>query len=156
MKTIKLLIVGLVVIAASLFTMLKASAAEAPVQQNITPIQDMPIDDIVAYWANYYNYPSSTLLKVMSCESEGEAATKGDHGQSVGVFQIQKETWARFTKAMGETLDRNSSFDQAKVAAWAFANNKGNEWTTYRAIMNGGSYTFFYKLENRMYTVYCK
>lgn len=156
MKKYRILIVILAFVLAMPFSILKASAAEAPIVQNPIDIRDMPIDDIIAYWANYYNYPSNVLQQVMTCESQGEAATKGDDGQSVGIFQIQQETWNRFTKEMGVTLDRDSSFDQAEVAAYAFSHGHGDDWTTYRAIENGGTYTFYYKLEQRMYTVTCK
>lgn len=129
-----------------------ASKAFAP----DTELKDKPLTEIVQHFAEEYDYPSNVLLKVMECESGGVQSVKGDGGLSHGVFQIQKETWSRFTKQMGEELNITSPMDQAKVAAWAFKNGHGDEWTTYVAIRKGGTYTFWYKQEQRYYTVHCK
>lgn len=126
--------------------------AEAPIRT----VQEMSLQEVVYHYAEEYGTPGDVLNQVMLCESRGEQDTKGDHGMSHGIFQIQTETWKRFTKEMGESLDINSPIDQSKVAAWAFANGHAGEWTTYVALKNGGTYTFWYKLEKRYYTVHCK
>ena len=55
----------------------------------------------------------------MRCESNGKQNTVSDGGRSIGVFQYQKPTWERHSKEYGEELDRNSPYDQAKLATWA-------------------------------------
>lgn len=156
MQRTKKILKGLILLAvtASILTVhiVKAQAPELP----SVPLADQNIHQIVAYFANQYGTDAKTLDTVMMCESGGKQDTSSDHTLSNGIFQIQRETWKRFTKEMGETLNYNSPMDQAKVAAFAFAHGHSNEWTTYVSLMHGGSYTFYYKLEKRMYTVYCK
>lgn len=137
---------------AMVFLPLKRSKAEAPE----LPLKEQSIENVVTYFAKENGVDHELLLKVMECESHGNPNTVGDGGRSRGIFQIQKPTWDRFTKGMGETLDYTSSFDQAKVAAWAFANGHGNEWTTAVAIKKGGTYSFYSKQLKQHFTVRCK
>lgn len=109
----------------------------------------------IAFYAGVYGYDASTLLSVARCESGFDQKNRGDNGLSIGVFSIQAPTWKRFTKEMGETLDRNSSRDQSKVAAWAFANGHAREWTTYRSLKNGGTYSFYSRQLKKHFTVKC-
>jgi len=125
--------------------------ADAPV----IPMEEWSPQSLVSHYAGVYAYDEKTLQAVMRCESRGDRNTVGDGGRSFGIFQIQKETWKRFTREMGETLDINSSNDQAKVAAWAFANGKANEWSTYVAIKKGGTYSFYSRQLKGRYTVRC-
>jgi hypothetical protein len=149
---IKGLVLWLIVwILAMVFFPLKRTKAEAPE----LPLKEQSIEKIVTHFANEYEVDSELLLKVMECESHGNPNTVGDGGRSRGIFQIQKPTWDRFTKGMGETLDYTSSFDQAKVAAWAFANGKAGEWTTYVAIQKGGTYSFYSRQLQKHFTVKC-
>ena len=141
----------LIVAVASLITLGKASAADAPV----LALADQPLPTIVTYFATQYSVDPVLALSVMECESHGIQGTVSDHGLSKGIFQIQQATWNRFTKEMGETLNIDSPMDQAKVATWAFANGHGGEWTTYVAIKKGGSYTFYDRLEHKDMTVHC-
>lgn len=134
-----------------IFLPLSRAKAEAPV----LPLEKQPIESIVVHFSNENGVDPDLMLAVMRCESNGKQSTVGDGGRSRGIFQIQKPTWDRFTKEMGETLDYNSPFDQARVATWAFANGKQNEWTTYRSIKNGGSYSFYSKQLKKHFTVKC-
>lgn len=118
-------------------------------------LRDQPIQSIVTYFSNQNGVDPRFALSVMDCESHGEQKTVSDEGRSLGIFQIQKPTWERFTKEMGEVLDINSPFDQARVATFAFAHNHADEWTTAVAIKNGGSYSFYSKQLKRHFTVKC-
>lgn len=126
------------------------ATAQAPTSAIPTDIKGQ-----IAFYANVYGSSASDLLTVAECESHFRQATVSDLGMSIGIFQIQGPTWVRFTREMGEKLDRNSSLDQAKVASWAFANNKGTEWTTYVALKNGGTYSFYSKQLKKHFTVRC-
>jgi len=125
--------------------------ADAPV----IPMEKWSPQSLVSHYAEVYAYDEKTLQAVMRCESQGNQSTVGDGGRSFGIFQIQKETWKRFTKEMGETLDINSKNDQAKVAAWAFANGHGTEWSTYVSIKKGGTYSFYSRQLKGHFTVRC-
>lgn len=129
-----------------------ASIAQAPVRG----INEYTTQELVEYHAEQYGASSKTLSSMVACESGGRQEVKGDGGNAHGTMQIWSDTWKRFTKEMGEDLDINSQSDQIKVGAWAITHNHGNEWTTYRAIQNGGTYTFYSKREHRLITVYCK
>lgn len=137
-------------------TVLCSTLPRAHAYAPVLALKDQPIENIVTYFSDQNKIDPKLALSVMSCESGGSQNVTSDHGLSHGVFQIQKETWIRFTKEMGETLDYDSPYDQAKVATWAFAHDHGPEWTTYVAIMNGGSYTFYSHIEHRKITVHCK
>lgn len=93
------------------------------------PLEKRPIPEMVSYYANEYAVPATTLLRVMKCESSGNQKAIGDNGKAHGIFQFHKPTWDRFTKEMGETLDRESAHDQAKVAAYAFSKGYSNHWS---------------------------
>lgn len=133
------------------FLPLLKTRAEAPE----IPLQDQPIENIVRHFAEVNGVDESLALAVMRCESQGRQDTVSDGGRSRGVFQYQKETFERHAKEYGEVLDYNSSYDQAKLAMWAIAHGKGNEWTAYRAIKNGGTYSFYSKQLKKHFTVKC-
>ena len=136
---------------AMIFFPLKRTKAEAPE----LPLKDQPIENIVTYFSIENGVDPELMLAVMRCESHGNPNVVGDGGRSRGIFQIQKPTWDRFTKEMGETLDYTSSYDQARVATWAFANGKAKEWTTYVAIQKGGTYSFYSRQLKQHFTVKC-
>lgn len=150
--TAKLAILLTVVVLSS---SLSIAHADAPAPPQV-PLRERPIEEIVTHFSIENGIEPSVALAVMGCESHGIQSTVGDHGLSLGIFQIQKATWKRFTKEMGEDLDISSPYDQARVATWAMGNGHSGEWTTYVALTHGGKYTFWYKLEKKEYTVYCK
>jgi len=126
--------------------------AEAPEVK----VQDMTIKDQVTYYSNLHGVDPNLALSMMQCESKGKQGAKGDGNRASGIFQYWNDTWNRHSlKYFGVILDKNSAHDQAKLATAAIAGGDGREWTSYRALMNGGSYTFFYKLEQKWITVRC-
>lgn len=121
------------------------------------PERKMNLTETVVYQASLNGVDPNLALSMMMCESQGKQGAKGDGNRATGIFQYWNETWIRHsTKYFGEVLDKNSQEDQVKVAIAAIAGGDGREWTSYRALKNGGSYTFFYKLENKMITVKCE
>lgn len=120
------------------------------------PEREMTLKETVSYYAQVNGVDPNLALSMMMCESEGKQGAIGDGTHAVGIFQYWPETWKRHsTKYFGEVLDRKSTIDQAKVATAAIAGGDAKEWTSYRALKNGGSYTFFYKLEQKYITVRC-
>lgn len=121
----------------------------------INPL-DLSPEQQVTYFSNLYGGDSRVALSVMKCESSGSHSAKGDGGRSNGIFQFQKSTFERMEKDFGEDLNYTSRYDQIKLASWAIANPKyQNEWTAYRAIENGGKYSFYSSQMKKHYTVYC-
>ena len=92
------------------------------------------------------------------CESDFHPSIKGDGGRAHGLFQYHKGTFDRYAKLSGMTLDYYSYEDQAQLTAWLYVNKPESlrEWTSYRAIQNGGTYKFYSKLLQRHYVVTCK
>lgn len=127
----------------------------------------MDEDDKTKYYINKYGneYKSdmSILNAVIRCESKYNQNAKGDfkNGKylAIGLGQYHEETWERHTKLSGLGGSRYIEEDQIKQLAWTFANGSEEmkeEWTSYRAIKNGGEYTFYSKQLQKTFTVKCK
>ncbi len=131
-------------------------ASEPVVVEQAKPIVLSP-SEYAEQYALQYGVDPKILKKVMQCESGGNIHTKaGDGGRAKGVMQFHEPTFLGYEKKLGIDLDYMSYEDQIHLAAYMISKGQGNQWTTYRALMNGGSYTFFYKQEQRYITVYCK
>lgn len=130
---------------------------EVLVADDNVPVTSRSVEGQIAYFSELYGGDAKIISKVMECESGGDHSVKGDGGRSTGIFQFQKETFNRISKAFGEKLDYNSKFDQIKLGTWALSNpDYAKEWTTYVAIQKGGKYSFYSRQMKRHYTVYCK
>lgn len=146
-----------IVVVTFLCSTLSVAMAQAPSAVPIAqiPLRDQPIENIVEHFSYVNDIDPKIALSVMQCESKGIQSTVGDDGNARGIFQYWTDTWARHSKEMGETLDINSSYDQARLATWAIANGHADEWTTYVAIKRGGRYSFYSKSLKKSFTVYC-
>lgn len=119
-------------------------------------IQEQSIQQQIEYFSDVNNVDSKLISKIVECESSFNTDSKGDGDRAFGLFQYHKASFERHTKLYGEELDYYSSYDQIKLGTWAIANGMGREWTAYRAIKNGGTYSFYSKLLKKHYTVVCK
>ena len=119
-------------------------------------IKELSISMQIDYFAVLYGIDSSVVSKVIQCESEGKVTAMGDGGRSYGIAQFQKETFLRMEKKLGEDLNYDSAYDQIKLLSFAISEGWGNEWTTYRAIQNGGKYSFYSKQLKKHFTVICR
>ncbi len=130
------------------------SRAEAPDRE----LKDYSAKELVNYYAIYYKQDPALLQKVAGCESNYNQKLKGDNGLATGIFQYHKGTWESFSKLLGEELDINSVNDQAKLTAFIFTNYPKLKihWTTYTAIKNGGTYSFYSKLLKKSFVVKCR
>lgn len=97
----------------------------------LIPPKPLSTQDYIVKYAQVYGVSQKQLLTVAFCESSYKQSAVGDGGKAKGIFQFHKPTWDYFTKQMGESLDRNSVHDQAKVAAWAFAHGYQSHWTCF-------------------------
>lgn len=112
--------------------------------------------ELADHYASISQGESRYTSAVIACESRYEVAIKGDGGRALGVGQFHKPTFERLSKLMGEELDYYSYYDQTKLLAWSLDNGYGSNWTTYRAIKNGGTYSFYSKLLGKNYTSVCR
>lgn len=107
-------------------------------------------------YAAQYQVDASVFKKVMWCESNNRQESKGDNGRAIGVYQFHKGTFDMYSKKLGKTLDINSYQDQIELAAYMFSIGEARQWTAYRAIINGGTYSFYSNLLDKHFTVTCK
>ncbi len=164
MKRDRILVITLVVFYYIVFgtssTMFyKASANDEPLQ--VIEIRDLTSKDYIKTYAKEFGVDSELLYDVMMCESMGKKV-KGDGGLSLNEFQWQIPTWSMYekmySKEFGETkFDIHSLHDQSKLTAYAFSKGESarNMWTAYRAIKNGGTYSFYSKQLKGHYTAKC-
>jgi len=114
------------------------------------------IPELINRFALEYGVDHNLALSVAKCESGLKPTTSGDGGKANGVFQYWKPTFERHSKEFGEELNYESPYDQIKLAMWAFSKGYAREWTTYRAIQNGGVYSFYSRSLGKHFTVRCK
>jgi hypothetical protein len=144
------------IIALSLILPLVAFAKPKLTEElEINPL-DLSPEQQVVYFSNLYGGNADIALKVMECESGGSHSAKGDGGRSNGIYQFQQASFNRMEKDFGEDLNYSSRYDQIKLGVWAISNPKyQREWSAYRALENGGKYSFYSSQMKRYYTVYC-
>lgn len=141
-----------ILIVSTLFvTTFNTATAEGPT----IDVKEMTLEETVIHYSKLNGVDEEVMLAMMRCESRGQNIY-GDSKKAFGPFQFWQESWNRMSKAYGKELDRTNPRHQAELAPWAVANGYGREWTSYRAIKNGGSYTFVYKITGKVITVHCK
>ena|SRR3990167_9913691 len=107
-----------------------------------------------------FNQSPTLISKIMWCESNHKVALH-DNGAGKGVTGIHKNTFRGwlplYEKEWSETLRYDSSYDQIKMMSWAFSkgNSYRNQWTSYVAYTNGGTYAFYSKLLKKDFVVKC-
>lgn len=122
--------------------------AQADEQKNTTK-------ELVTKYAQVYNVNSKVMLAMMRCESSGNQSAIGDGGRAKGLYQYHTGTWERIENKLGKDMDINSEHDQVHMTAYALSQGMGSQWTSYVAIKNGGTYSFYSKLMKQHYTVKC-
>lgn len=123
----------------------------------------LTIEDYLQTYGELYGVDPNILYAVMMCESRGNPKSIGDGGRSKSYFQYMDETWNRYTKKYQETFGVTDTFDlysihdNAKLTAFVFSlgESSRNEWTCYRALARGGKYTFYSRINDKWFTVYC-
>lgn len=117
----------------------------------------LSIQETIVKQAIFYAAPEKKLTLMFRCESQFNQAAIGAEGE-IGVAQYKQGTFDKLSKLMGETLDIHSYSDQIKLTSWVsvHAPSEMQNWTTWRAIQNGGVYTFTSQKTKKKYTVICK
>jgi len=142
------------------------NTASYKAQANTTPLEvidlsELSLKDYIKIYSKEFGVDSELLYDVMMCESGGKKV-KGDGGRSHNEFQWQVPTWnmyvKKYSQEYGETkFDIHSMHDQIKLTSYAFS--KGEQakemWSAYRAIKNGGKYSFYSKQLKGHYTAVC-
>lgn len=134
-----------------LSTYIHATQAEAPEKK----LNELTPKELAEHYTSISSGEDKYTSTVIRCESQYNPKAKGDKGLANNVGQFHEETFDMIARKMGEKLDYDSYYDQTKAVAWSLANGYGNLWTSYRAIKNGGVYTFYSKKLGSWYTVKC-
>ena len=88
------------------------------------------IEQIITNAAIEFSVDPAWLLRVAFCESSYRPDAIGDHGASVGLFQIQRAFWSEVAPRLGYVGDlRHDPVASSRVAAYAFANGRAGAWT---------------------------
>lgn len=127
-------------------------------QEIVLDFESMTIPELINYVAPQYGQDPALLSKIAWCESNHDINADHDGGRGKGATGLHRTTFIGWAKEMGQELDYNSRMDQIRVMAWAFSQgeSKRDDWTTYRAYMNGGTYTFKQSKTGITYTSRCK
>lgn len=126
-----------------------------PLQIAQADIQKSTTKELIKKYAEVYNVNDKVMLAMMNCESSGNQSAIGDGGRAYGIYQYHNGTWERLEDKIGKDMDITSEHDQVQMTAYALSQGMGSQWTSYRSIMNGGTYSFYSKLMKQHYTVKC-
>ncbi len=131
----------------------------APLTFTDEQLQQFSFKYLLGYFADQYDTDPVPLLKTANCESKfqmGRHNKTDPNGGSKGGLQFQQKTFDSYAKKLGlKNPDIWDKVDQAQVGAYMFSIGQAKQWTTYMALINGGSYTFWYAPIKDYYTVYC-
>jgi hypothetical protein len=129
--------------------------------ETVTHETPKTIPEMIDEIAPKFEQSPKLIKKITWCESNYQVKVH-DNGHGKGVTGIHKKTFQlwlpKYEKEQGETLNYDSSYDQLKMMSWAFSKGDSyrNQWTSYVAYMNGGTYSFYSKLLGKNFTVKCK
>lgn len=150
MKFIKLFISSVLLVACFFITPIEA---QAPVKTK--ELKDYSVLELIEYFGG----DNKTLIsKILWCESQHQNfEVWGDDHKAYGIAQYHEDTFNRYAILMGENLQWKNQIDQIELISWQaqYLPKSLWEWTTYRAIKNGGTYTFIDK-KSIKHTVVCK
>lgn len=143
------IIICLVIVSSLFISPVNAKAPKKELSEYTTP-------ELVEHFTNIYGSDYDLTMSVLFCESNFRMVS-GDNGRSFGVAQYNKDTFIRHSRLLGEDLTYSSIFDQLKLVSFAMGQSEAikREWTTYRAIKNGGIYIFTDK-KGKTHKVSCK
>lgn len=111
-------------------------------------------NEVIERYATEYAIDPNLLYSIIKCESHFNQNAVGLAGE-VTMAQFLPKTFEGQAKKMGEQLDIKSYHDTIKLTAYSLSIGDGKLWTTYRAIQNGGEYTFVDR-NGKQHTSRCK
>lgn len=154
MQNIKTQLMSIAILPLSLIGQLVSPTPE--IEKPLYWVNPAPIE-VVQKYSDEYKIDANLLYSVLICESNlNPNVQAGDSGHSKTIAQIKDPTWDYLEKKLGLSLDKGSYHDAIRLTAGAMSISEGENWTPYRAIKNGGSYTFFNRHTQKWQTVYCK
>lgn len=121
----------------------------------------MSTSQMIDYVPKLFDQDPKLISKITWCESH-HIAQDHDSGRGFNITGIHDKTFDRwlplYEKERKETLNKDSTYDQLKMMSWAFSKGDSyrNQWTTYVAYKNGGTYAFHSNLLNKDFVVKCK
>lgn len=123
-------------------------------------INHMTVPEMIDYIAPKFGVDPALIKNISWCESFHEIKNHdGGRAKNVtGIWDSTFDGWLPlYEKEIGETLNRDSQFDQLKMMSFVFSKGDEyrNKWTTYRAYMNGGKITLWSNYYNKQITVVC-
>jgi hypothetical protein len=130
--------------------------AQVTLQQKIDAMTTV---ELIEYIAPQYGQDIALQKKINWCESHHDETKIHDGGHGQGSTGFHRKTFEGWKIEFGHPdYVYESNYDQIALMAEAFS--KGEEyrraWTTYRAYMNGGTYSFHSNLLDKDFTVTCK
>lgn len=134
----------------------EAVDAQIALQQKIDAMTTV---ELIEYIAPQYGQDPALLKKIIKCESGFDHTKTHDGGHGKGSTGFHKKTFESWKIKLGHPeLKYESNFDQITLMSIAFKAGEDyrDDWTTYRAYVNGGVYSFYSKLLKGYYTVRCK
>lgn len=158
LRTLKMTF-GLIIVLVIAFGSAKSTSAEDPIP--VVPKIPQTVSEMIDQIAPTFDQDSSLIKKITWCESEWQVVDHDNHaGLNVtGIHDTTFDGWLPLYEAKyHETLDKNSTYDQIKMMAFAFSlgSSYRNQWTTYVAYMNGGTYSFYSMSLKAHFVVHCK
>ncbi len=84
---------------------------------------DSPVEDIIRYWSDYYDYPFQKAYYLAKCESQFEPSAENGISSATGLYQFIDSTWK--TECEG---DRLSSIHNARCAIRLLSEGKESHW----------------------------
>lgn len=123
-------------------------------------VEAMSVPEMIDYIAPQYGADTELLKKITFCEASHNLGNViHDGGRGTGTTGFLKNTFNDWKVKLGRPeLVYESNFDQLTLMAIAFEKGESYRmaWTSYRAYINGGTYTFYSSYEHRWITVHCK
>jgi len=149
-------IIRIIFLIIALIILILATPAKASAPLDTRP-KVLTVRETIVKYVTMYAAPEAKLTSLFRCESTFNQNAIGEEGE-IGVGQFKQGTFTYLSGLMGEKLDINSYTDQIKLISWLSVNKpeEMRHWTTWRAIENGGTYTFTSKKLGKTYTVNCK
>ncbi len=145
------------IIASAFLVAITASPTELDSYIPPLPPKVLSVQETIVKYATVYAAPEKKLESLFRCESTFRQNVIGEEGE-IGVGQFKPDTFKRLAKLMGEDLNIHSYNDQIKLVSWLSVNHPSEmrNWTTWRALQNGGTYTFTSRQTGKTYTVICR
>ena len=122
------------------------------------PLDSLEGELLITHVTEQYGADTELIKKITWCESGYQSQVIHDGGHGKGMTGIQRATFEHWKKTFNRPeLRYESNYDQLVIMSLAF--NAGdkyrNQWTTYVAYKNGGTYSFYSRQLQGYFTARC-